>query len=288
MFRASSAPGSALLLLCLALLAACGGDPRAAAPQPVPAREGDIYARVMKDKRVRVGVKADTPPFGLRQGKTFVGFDVDIALALANTLGIEQVEFVPVTSSERSDKVVSGEVDMVIASMTITRYRERRVDFTQPYYEDHGTLLVKAGSPIASYLDLKGRSVGVEKGSTTWYYLPQVAPDCKLVVVDTNAALVTALERDQVDAIASDSTILLGIKAAAKDPAAYRLAGDTFTSEPYGIAVPENQSAWRKALNRALMEIYEKGQWQAIVDTWFGPGTAYAHHIDFRPAIYPH
>jgi polar amino acid transport system substrate-binding protein len=273
----------ALLLLIIAcgLLVSCADD-RAGSSS-----SDDILARVMRDKRVRIGVKADTPPFGMAQGQSYVGFDIDIAYALAGQLGIDTVEFVPVTSADRMDKIEKGEVDMVVASMSITRYRERRVDFTLPYYQDGQGLLVKHASTLSGYFGLAGKKVGTVKGSSSSYYLHQVSPDCKPVVVTDFAQLIGMLDRDEVDAITSDQTILIGLMANAADPTAYRIAGKTFTVEPYGIAVPQNQSHWRNALDRALMEIWENGQWQAVVEMWFGPGTKYAHRIDFHPPIYP-
>jgi polar amino acid transport system substrate-binding protein len=280
--------GAALLLAAGALLIACGlvscSDDRGAAQS---AAQGDILARVLHDKRVRIGVKADTPPFGMAQGGGYVGFDIDIATALAGALGIEDIEFVPVTSANRMDIIEKGGVDMLVASMSITRYREQRVDFSLPYFQDGQGLLVKRASSVSSYLDLTGRKVGTVKGSSSSYYLHQVSPDCTPVVVADFPALLALLDHDQVEAITSDQTILIGLKANAPDPSAYRLAGAPFTVEPYGVALPQNQSHWRNAIDRALMEISEKGQWQAIIDLWFGPGTKYSHRIDFHPPIYP-
>jgi polar amino acid transport system substrate-binding protein len=286
--RGRARPAGALLLLAGALLLACGlvscVDDQRAAP---PTAQGDILERVLLDKRVRIGVKADTPPFGMAQGGGYVGFDIDIATALAGALGIDDIVFVPVTSANRMDMIEKGEVDMLVASMSITRYRERRVDFSLPYFQDGQGLLVKHASTVNGYLDLAGHKVGTVKGSSSSYYLHQVSPDCTPVVVADFPALLALLDHGQVDAITSDQTILIGLMANAPDPALYRLAGAPFTVEPYGVALPQNQSHWRNAIDRALMEICERGQWQAITDLWFGPGTRYAHRIDFHPPIYP-
>jgi polar amino acid transport system substrate-binding protein len=249
---------------------------------------GDVMARVTRTGVVRVGVKADTPPFSSERGGGYQGLDIDIAYAVANRLGIDKVQFVPVTSANRMDAIEQGTVDMVIAAMTITRYRERRVDFTIPYYQDGQALLVPVHSTVISYLDLAGKTVGTVKGSSSAYYLHQVAPDCKETVVADFSALRQLLDSGTVDAVTSDQTILIGMMHNAADPKRYRLAGAAFTSEPYGIAVPQNQSHWRNALNHALMEMVESGQWQSIIDSWFAPGTAYAHHVDFHPPLYPH
>jgi polar amino acid transport system substrate-binding protein len=286
-------PVTALLALVALLLCACGETKPTppAAPVAAPAKAapaGDIYARVMKEKRVRVGVKADTPPFGLRIGDTFTGFDVDLAMAVAKQLGIEQVEFVPVTSANRIVKLLNGDVDMLMASMTITRYRELKLDFTIPYFQDGEGLLVKAGSPIQSYLDLGGKTVGCVKGSTSSYYMKQVSPDCTTKIYPDFAAMMAGFEADETEAVTSDTLILIGLMNAAADPGVYRIAGDRFTTEPYGIGVPENQSKWRDALNDALQDLWENGRWQVICDSWFGPGARYETKINFAITPYPH
>jgi polar amino acid transport system substrate-binding protein len=276
------------------LLVACGETkptpPAAAAPATTAkAAPGDILARVTKEKRVRIGVKADTPPFGTKVGDTFTGFDIDIAMAVAKQLGIEQVDFVPVTSANRIVKLLNGDVDMLVASMTITRYRELKVDFAYPpYFQDGEGLLVKQGSPIQSYLDLAGKTVGCVKGSTSSYYMKQVAPDCATKVYPDFAAMMQGLAADEVEAVTSDTLILIGLMKNAADPAAYRIAGDRFTTEPYGIAVLENQSKWRDAISDALQDLWENGRWQVICDSWFGPGTKYETQLKFVITPFPH
>jgi ABC-type amino acid transport substrate-binding protein len=277
------------------VLAACGETkptpPAAANPAPTPPKSapGDVYARVMKEKRVRIGVKADTPPFGMKVGDAFTGFDIDIAMAVAKQLGIEQVDFVPVTSANRIVKLLNGDVDMVVASMTITRYRELKVDFVYPaYFQDGQALLVKQDSPVQSYLDLGGKTVGCTKGSTSSYYMKQVAPDCATKVYPDFPAMMQGIANGEVDAVTSDMLILIGLMKNAPDPAAYRIAGDRFTTEPYGIAVVENQSKWRDALSDALQDLWENGRWQVICDSWFGPGAKYETKLNYAITPFPH
>lgn len=272
-----------LILAAVALaLSACGGGSRAQAPIY------DTMQQVKAANVLRVGVKTDTPPFGFKRGGEVAGFDVDLAYALAQELGIKDVQLVPVTSADRIQKLNAGEVDCIIASMTITRTRERDVDFSIPYFMDGQALLVKADGTIQSYQDLAGKKVGAVKGSTSGSNMKQVAPDCEVVQLGGFPALLKALDEGSVDAITSDSLILNALMRNSGKAASYRIAGDRFSTEPYGIAMRENQSVWRDAVNNALQELWENGRWQMIFDTWFGPRSKYATEITFSITPYPH
>ena len=265
------------------LLTACGGGSnRTAAPML------DTMQQVKAANILRVGIKADTPPFGFKRGGELAGFDVDLAYALAQQLGIKDVQFVAVTSADRIKKLMDNEVDVVIASMTITRTREQQVDFTIPYFMDGQALLVKADSSIQSYQDLAGKKVGAVRGSTSGSNMTQVAPDCTVVQLAGFSAMLKALDDGTVDAVTTDSLILTGLMRNSSKPEAYRIAGNKFSTEPYGIAVRENQSQWRDAVNDALQEMWENGRWQLIFDTWFGPRSKYATETTFSITPYPH
>lgn len=273
---------SLIAIITVTFLVACGSS---APPRAMPGV--DLHDRVMSAKAVRVGVKADTPPFGYREGDLWFGFDVDLAVQLFQEMGINDVVFVPVTTANRIAVLRAGDVDCLIASMTITRTRERLVDFTIPYFQDGQGLLVKNDSPIQSYVDLAGKRVGVVRESTSAANMVQVAPDARLVSYPDYPALIAGLKDNQVDAITSDSIILLGLARNAGMASQTRLAGPVFSTEPYGIAVPENQSRFRDALNESLQRLWETGRWQQTYDTWFGPRSAYKVDTGFAITPFP-
>ena len=254
----------------------------------------DVLAQVKANKTVRVGVLANNPPFSYQIGKNWTGFDIEMAQGVANSMGIEKVEFVPLALNQRSDAVVNGLVDMVVASMTITRFREANlekpkssVDFSIPYFQDGQALLVKSASPIKSYLDLKGKKVGAVKGSTASFYMTQINPDAVVQKYPDNVALANALDAGEIDAATNDYLVLAGIVSSAADSASLRIAGDRMTAEPYGIAVAPNQSAWRNAINHALISLWENQDWHASAVTWFGPASKFSSPINFVMQVYP-
>ena len=146
---------------------------------------------------------------------------------------------------------------------------------------------MKAASPIKSYLDLNGKKVGAVKGSTASFYMTQINPDATVEKYADNAALLKALEAGEIDAATNDYLVLAGMVTNAADPAALRIAGDRMTAEPYGIAVPQNQSAWRNAINHALLALWESQDWHSSADTWFGPSSKFASPINFVMPVYP-
>lgn len=266
-----------LLLSALALaLVGCGSE-RAA---------GGLHERVMSAGSVRIGVKADAPPFGVERNGMRRGFDIDIGESLARRLGVDPV-FVTVTSADRIPKLQAGEVDMVIASMTQTRGRDRDVDFSIPYFEDGPAILVKTGGDITGYLQLGGRKLGVAKGSSTAAAVAKVAPEAVVVELPAIKDLLPALDAGQVDAVASDYLILIGLARASGKGRSYTIAGGRIVSEPYGIALPQNESALRDAVNEALMAMWEDGEWSRISDTWFGANGAMPASVKFSMPTIP-
>jgi polar amino acid transport system substrate-binding protein len=127
----------------------------------------------------------------------------------------------------------------------------------------------------------------VAKGSTTANAVAKVAPEAQLVELPAIRDLLPALQAGTVDAIASDYLILLGLARASGSPDAWRIPGGRIVSEPYAIALPQDQSAWRDAVNGALMAMWDDGEWARIADAWFGPTSAMPAEITFTMGTIP-
>src|SRR5688572_13348287 len=108
------------------------------------AQAPDGLSAIKARGKILAGVKYDTPPFGyLDKGNKPVGFDLDLVSKIAGKIGLP-VEFVSVTSTTRIPMLVSGNVDLVAASMTHTKERDRTIDFSITYYTGGQSLLVAA------------------------------------------------------------------------------------------------------------------------------------------------
>lgn len=230
----------------------------------------DTLSKILKRGKLIVGVKYDTKPFGyLNQKEQLVGFDVDLAKALAkNILGSEEmIEFKPVTPSSRILALSSGEVDMIIATMTITKQRSEIIDFSIPYYITGQTILVPSNSDITSISNLNGKKVIVIFGTTAENNLRLAAPDAKILGFKTYTGAYKALKAGKADAITSDETILLGI---AMNDKSVKLLPKKYSQEPYGIGLKKGEQSIRlkNKVNFIIKDMLESGEINSLKQTW--------------------
>jgi aspartate/glutamate/glutamine transport system substrate-binding protein len=210
--------------------------------------------------------------FGLKNPETgkVEGFDIDIAKGLAKKiLGDEnKIELKEVTSKTRIPMLNNGEIDAIIATMTITEERKKEVDFSDVYFMAGQSLLVKKDSKINSVKDLKkGMTVLTAKGSTSAQNIRKVAPEVNVLEFENYAEAFTALKAGQGDALTTDNALLWGM---AKQDPNFRVLDETFTEEPYGIAVRKGDKEFLQVINEYLKEIKENGEYDKIYEKWIG------------------
>ena len=185
--------------------------------------------------KVTIGVKFDQPGIGFK-GATDdapTGFDPEIGKILAASLGIDadDITWKETISDNREPFLQKGEVDLVIASYSITDDRRKVVGQAGPYYVTGQQLLVKKGSDIKSVDDIKGKEVCSVTGSTS---LDNVeAKGAKPRGFDTYSECRDQVADGSVDSMTTDGAILLGY--AALDPDNLEVVGEPFSEERYGV-----------------------------------------------------
>jgi putative glutamine transport system substrate-binding protein len=259
--------------LTAALLVGCGSDSK---PEKTGEGGGDkavaseTLKKIKERDKLLAGVKYDTNLFGLKDPTTgkVEGFDIDIAKALAKELlGDEnKIELKEVTSSTRIPMLNKGDIDIIIATMTITEQRKKEVNFSDVYFQAGQSLLVKKGSDIKGIGDLKGKTVLAVKGSTSAKNIREKAPDANVLEFGNYSEAFTALKSGKGDALTTDNAILLGMSA--QDPN-YVLVGGNFTDEPYGIASKKGDDEFTKILNDFLKKLKDSGEYDKIYKKWF-------------------
>lgn len=233
-------------------------------------KSSNIYEQVKESKTITWGVKADTRLFGLMSIKTgkIEGFEVDLAKALTKQmLGKNaKTEFVQTTPKTRIPLLKNGNIDAILATMTITPDRKKQVTFSEPYFTAGQSLLVKDNSTIKNVKDLNGKTALAVKGTTAVDNVKKFAPKAKVLEYDDYGQAFTALKAGQGQAMTTDNGLLAGI---ASENKGYKLVGGTYTSEPYGIAVEKGQTDFADRINKALNELKKNGTYHRLLVKWF-------------------
>jgi glutamate transport system substrate-binding protein len=265
-------PLIALAAASMLVLSACatGGDadPGDAPEETMAAEEeptfdeGTTMAALADAGSITIGTKFDQPLFGLMgPSGTPEGFDVEIGKIIASELGIAEdgIEWKESVSANREPFIQNGEVDIVIATYTINDKRKEVVSFAGPYYMAGQSILVLADNDdIKSEDDLVGQPVCSVTGSTPAAKLAEIGAEP--VLTDTYSNCLEPLRSGAVVAVSTDNVILAGL--AAQNEGEFKVVGEPFTEEPYGIGLALDDTDFRMWINDVLEKSYEDGRYE--------------------------
>jgi glutamate transport system substrate-binding protein len=239
---------------------------------------GSTMANLQSKGRMIVGVKFDQPGLGQKNPTTdkVEGFDIEIAKLIA--LGIyggslndieSKIEFRETTTPNREIFIENNTVDMVVATYTINDARKQRIDFAGPYYIAGQDIMVKTGdNSIRGVNDLNGTKTCSVRNSTPAANVRRLAPQADLTEFDQYSDCVQALRDGRVQSVTTDNSILLGFVAGS--PNEFKIVGNKFTDEPYGIGVKKGDDAFRDFINDRLEAIYANGEWARAFEATLG------------------
>ncbi|AQS49431.1 ABC transporter substrate-binding protein [Thioclava nitratireducens] len=222
--------------------------------------------QVEKAGVLKVGMLVDFPPFGLMgtSGKP-EGYDADTAKALADYLGTK-IEIVPVTGPNRIPYLLSGQVDVLVASLGITPERAKRVDFSRPYAGIEIMVYGKKEEKVSKPADLSGGSVGVVRASTQDAGVTKVAPDDTTIRrFDDDAAAVQALLSGQVPLIGVSNVVAAQIAKAAPGRFDEKFP---LSSQVQGIAVEPGADKLLAKINAFVGSAMKDGTMDKISQQW--------------------
>lgn len=247
------------------------------------AASGDVSADVQKivDRGVlKVGCKSDVPNFSLQNTATgeYEGFEDDLAYNIAGEIfgctpeeakDKKLVEFQGVTAKTRGPLLENGEIDLVIATFTITEERKETYNFSTPYYTDAVGLLVNNDSGIESIEDLNGKIIGVAQSSTTKDGFTSYVEEQKLDVkpefqeFDGYPALAQALATKQIDCFSVDRAILSGYVNDSN-----HILPDRFCEQEYGVASAKENTGLADLVDKKVTSMLSDGSMKALQDQW--------------------
>jgi glutamate transport system substrate-binding protein len=233
---------------------------------------------------LRVGIKYNQPGIGLMDGdKTPTGFDVDVAAYIAWKLGYSpyDIEWVRASTGDRETLLLNDEVDMVVASYTITDERRGQIDFAGPYLTVGQDIMVRAdNTTITGPEGLAGKIACEPPLSANTTRLKDLLGD-KVTIIEERNYLECArhVVDGTADATSTDDFILAGLAATDELFGQVRLLGVQLSEDQWGIGLPKGSHDVCVAVNEALTEMVEDGSWQRFIDRHTG-GT------DYKPSEY--
>lgn len=224
--------------------------------------------QIEKRGKIIFGVQNDSKPFGFLENGELKGIDIDIARYITKSiLGDEtKAEFQIVDTASRLLTLSSGDVDMVIANMSITPQRKMIIDFSSPYYIAGLTVMVPRESNIKSITDLKNKRVVVVFGSTAEKNLRQIVSNITIVGTKSYTSAFDMLKSKQVEGMAADDSLL---SAFAEDKN-YKMLNKKYTIEPYGIGFRKSElsESLQNKVNNILDEMKRNGKLREIENNW--------------------
>ncbi len=232
--------------------------------------EGSRMAELAESGEITIGVKYDQPGIGFK-GATDdvpVGFDPEMGKVLAASLGIpvEDITWKETISDNREPFLEEGEVDLVIASYSITPERRKIVGQAGPYYVTGQQLLVPTDSDISTLADVKGTEVCSVTGSTSLETIEKEGATPR--GFDTYSECVDQVLNGSIDAMTTDGAILLGYEA--EQPDELDVVVEPFSEERYGVGYGKEYPEMCQWITDTITAAQEDGTWAEAFEATLG------------------
>ena len=254
---------------CTMALSGCGAPAgsKEAIPDPASARAGDVD---VGQKVLRVGTSQTAPPIVFEKDGQIVGIEADLARRLAAALG-RKLEFVPLYWPNLIPELRGRRIDIIMAGMSVTRERARKVAFTDPYLTVGQMALIRKDDLATlgtkqAILSTTAR-VGLEKGSTGEQFSRETLTGATKISLPTLALATESLIDGKVDVVVHDSPSIQWLAQKHRADGLVAVPG-TFTTETLAWAVHPDDAELLEAANRVLSELKESGELKAIISQW--------------------
>ncbi|MCH7305538.1 transporter substrate-binding domain-containing protein [Acinetobacter sp. NIPH 1869] len=259
-------------ITCVLMTAVLTGCNQSASSEPKATAQDTSLEQIRKNGVLRVGVFADNPPFGYvdSAGKN-QGFDVALAKRVTqDLLGDEnKIQFVVAEAANRVEFLKSGKVDVVFASFSVTPERQQVVDFSEPYLKASLGIVSPKAKAITDVKSLEGKTLIVNKGSSSEIYFSKNYPKIHLLKFGQNTDAFNALIDGRGDAISQDSTYALAWTA--KNPnyvaGIPQIGNDDFIA----AGVKKGNTQLLHWLNNEIKQLRATGEVQKIYDQTLKP-----------------
>lgn len=244
-------------------LTGCGNSDAPADAAGSADASGSDTMQLVTDGTLTIGTSAEYEPFEYMEDGEYKGFDLELAQAIADDLGlelkIENVDFDTIVPG-----VASGtKYDMGIAAITATPEREKEVGFTDSYYMDDQAIVTMAdnteitGDNYADALNAEGMKIAVQSGSTAEAFAKENFPNAELVPFKNATDCFAAVQSSQANALVTNRSVAAQLVATSFSNE--QVIKQISTGEEYAIAVNKDNTALFDALNDSIAKLTEDG-----------------------------
>ncbi len=218
---------------------------------------------------LRVGVAPVSPPMIFKEGKTIVGLEADFAQALGRELG-RPVRLVELDWENLIDALDEDKIDIVMSSMSVTKARQMRLAFCDPYLRIGQMALVRADEKFRYALvqrSLSDRAVGTRRGTTGDLLVQQEFPRAKRKYFKSGSDAAKALARKSIDLYIDDSTVIWYL-AGENEAKGLVVAPMVLSEEVLAWGVRRSDTALRESANAYLKKATASGELNQILRRW--------------------
>lgn len=240
----------------------------------------DTLESIAERGTIRLGVRTDATAFSFKNelGEP-AGYTVELCRAIAADIKEQQgletlnVDYVEVTTEDRFQAITEGRIDLLCGATTVTLARRAVVDFSVPTFVTGMGVMYREGGP-ASFAELAGKTIGLRQGTTTEEMLEReltaAGLEATFMGVDSHQAGVAALEAGTIDAYFADRAILVFLQVTSEAPETLRVSERQFSHEPYALAMPLGDTAFRLSVDSAISRIFRSPLLERLYSASFG------------------
>lgn len=207
-----------------------------------------------------------------------IGYSIELCRKLVEAMGEAvghelEIKWLAVTSESRIDAIVSGQADLECGSTTSNLERAKRVAFSPTIFVSGTKLMVKRGSTIKSFRDLKGKTVVVTSGTTNEQAMHEITKrfgiDFTIVVARDHADSFAQLTAGKADAFATDDVLLYGLIAKNDAKGKFLVVGEFLSYDPYGIMYRKGDAQLARLVNDTFRDLAVDGEVERQYKRWF-------------------
>jgi polar amino acid transport system substrate-binding protein len=237
------------------------------------------WNEIKKRGKIIIGIDEFFPPMTFKGGEKFEGIDVDLANETFSRLGVK-TEFVPVVWKDIIHKLTNREIDIIWSGLSITEERKKVIDFSIPYIQTRQVIVVPFDSDINTKEDLKGKIVGVQKGTSSERILREdnifKSPTRILFYKDVNSEL-KAIEEGKISAIIIDEIVAKYFLS--KYHKKFKVIQTDLGVELFAVGIRKEDKKLKEKVDTTLTKLMKNGTEARIFKKWIGETQLFSDYL---------